>query len=224
LLKKIKFHILFFKCCATVRVIEAILPDHIIIENVRGFQNARDKDGELYLSRMIKQLKALNYSIWHGVLNAFDYSVPQKRERYFILGSRTITPLRPEPTERIGYKEVLDNMDSRNDTKHSQEMIDRFLKLPFNIWCKLDPTKKYKTAYRLDPKTPGIPAPTICNLDKFWVVWGDRVLNIDESLALQTLPTDYVLKGTKKDKQRGIGNVLPAKLAYAVARQFFERS
>lgn len=205
----------------TLELIDFIRPTHFIIENVRGFQTSKDKTGNLYLEIMIKKLKQNHYHIWHGLLNAFNYGVPQSRQRYFIIGSTKIIPHRPITTKQIGYKEILDKLQAQPDTKHSEKMIAKFQNLPFNIWTKLDPSKTYNTAYRLDDSKANFPAPTILNTDKVWIIWKNRVLSIEEIKALQTLPTSYILTGTKKDKQRGLGNVLPSKFAFEVAKQFF---
>jgi DNA (cytosine-5)-methyltransferase 1 len=44
-----------------------------------------------------------------------------------------------------------------------------------------------------------------------------RRLTIDECLAIQTFPSDYVLKGSKSAMYRQIGNAVPCRLAQAVA-------
>jgi DNA (cytosine-5)-methyltransferase 1 len=44
-----------------------------------------------------------------------------------------------------------------------------------------------------------------------------RRLTIDECLAIQTFPSDYVLKGSKSAMYRQIGNAVPCRLAEAVA-------
>lgn len=207
----------------TMDLIDLIRPKHFIIENVRGFQRAKDRYGNLYLTTMLHHFRKLHYNIWHGNLNAFNYGVPQSRNRYFILGSLNKIPHKPSPTVRIGYKEILDSFSSlSSDTHHSNDMIQKFQNLPFNKWTKLDPNKKYNTAYRLDHTKSHLPAPTILNMDKVWIIWKNRVLNIDEIKTLQTLPINYILEGTKKDKYRGLGNVLPSKLAFEVAKQFFD--
>ena len=46
------------------------------------------------------------------------------------------------------------------------------------------------------------------------------MLSVNELKALQTLPQEYVLKGVKKDKHRGLGNVFPARVAYEFLKQF----
>ncbi|GAA4947451.1 DNA cytosine methyltransferase [Yinghuangia aomiensis] len=43
-------------------------------------------------------LRAWDYSVWTGLLNAADYGVPQTRRRAILLGSRTRTAQPPEPT------------------------------------------------------------------------------------------------------------------------------
>lgn len=50
----------------------------------------------------------------------------------------------------------------------------------------------------------------------------DRPLSVEEYLAIQGFPYNYVLNGTTADKYIQIGNAVPVQMAYAVARGIFE--
>lgn len=211
-----------------LRIIESIRPDHFLIENVRGIKTAKDPQGRLYVDYLAKSLKKLGYKLIFDnrpskqkyIFNAGDFGVPQKRIRYILVGSRLFTPKIPNNLKKINFGDILNKINSSGDVKHSSEMIAKFKNITIKgKWTKLDPSKKYNTAYRLPENGRGL-APTILNQDKTWIIWKDRVLSIAEIKALQTIPQEYFLAGTKKDKQRGLGNVFPARMSYEFLKQF----
>jgi len=60
------------------------LPDWVVFENVKGFSET--ENGE-FLNEVFEQLAGLGYCISHSVLNAADFGIPQKRSRFFAIGS-----------------------------------------------------------------------------------------------------------------------------------------
>jgi len=69
----------------TLRIIGKLLPPVVIIENVKGLTFAGHAD---YFGSVLHALTALGYDRQWKVLNAADYSVPQTRERCFIVARR----------------------------------------------------------------------------------------------------------------------------------------
>ncbi len=67
-----------------IRCAKLIMPDWIVIENVRGLVEMQKG---FFLEEIFEDLNKLGYTINCKVLNAADYGVPQKRERVFIIGS-----------------------------------------------------------------------------------------------------------------------------------------
>jgi DNA (cytosine-5)-methyltransferase 1 len=66
-----------------------------MIENVAEMQNGFDAK---YTEEIEKQLEKLGYAVIHGVHNAADYGIPQKRRRAFFLVRRDgKTPI-PQPS------------------------------------------------------------------------------------------------------------------------------
>ncbi|CAA6804902.1 MAG: DNA-cytosine methyltransferase (EC [uncultured Sulfurovum sp.] len=66
------------------RIIHAKQPKAFILENVKGLVN-HDKGKTLKV--ILETLeKKLNYKVFYQVLNSKDYSVPQNRERIYIIG------------------------------------------------------------------------------------------------------------------------------------------
>ena len=67
-----------------MRCAKLIMPDWIVIENVRGLVEMQKG---YFLNKVIKDLNRLGYTINYRVLNATAFGVPQKRERVFIVAS-----------------------------------------------------------------------------------------------------------------------------------------
>lgn len=79
-----------------LRVVSVIRPNFFVFENVIGFTNTAHG---YFLKRIFRQFSNLKYSITSGVLNAHDFGVPQRRRRFFMLGSLQKTSLSlPRPT------------------------------------------------------------------------------------------------------------------------------
>lgn len=68
------------------RVVEIWQPDFVVFENVRGIV---DTAKGLILKAIIDRFDQLGYMLSYGILNALDFGVPQKRSRFFLIGSRT---------------------------------------------------------------------------------------------------------------------------------------
>ncbi|MXZ07848.1 MAG: DNA cytosine methyltransferase [Gemmatimonadetes bacterium] len=68
------------------RVVEIWQPDFVVFENVRGII---DTAKGLILKAIIDRFDQLGYMLSYGILNALNFGVPQKRSRFFLIGSRT---------------------------------------------------------------------------------------------------------------------------------------
>lgn len=69
----------------SIRAVEKVQPKAFIFENVKGLNDPRNSES---LNFILEKFKALNYEVSHQVLNAFDFGLPQNRERVFIVGVR----------------------------------------------------------------------------------------------------------------------------------------
>ncbi|MBA9065644.1 DNA (cytosine-5)-methyltransferase 1 [Methylobacterium fujisawaense] len=73
-----------------LRLVEAIRPRVILIENVRGFdipmKGAPRNDGRTYAAYVMRRLEDLGYDVWSRIVLASDWGVPQNRPRFLIVG------------------------------------------------------------------------------------------------------------------------------------------
>ncbi len=68
-----------------VRVTKLYTPDWVIFENVRGIL---ETEKGIFAKLIVKRLESLGYTTSARVLNANEFGVPQKRSRFFAVGSR----------------------------------------------------------------------------------------------------------------------------------------
>lgn len=86
-----------------VRLGQIFEPKIMIMENVPNLMKARTHDKELVIDIIVKELEALGYYVYHNILSAADYGVPQIRKRLVVVASKE--PLDnpfPSPTHTIG--------------------------------------------------------------------------------------------------------------------------
>lgn len=67
-----------------VRVVKEYRPDWFVFENVRGIL---ETEGGVFVDRIINQFQKLGFTVSAKLLHATDYGVPQRRARFFIVGS-----------------------------------------------------------------------------------------------------------------------------------------
>lgn len=95
-----------------VRIIKETAPKAFIFENVTGITQSKHAE---VINFMKEKFSKIGYRISYSVINAADYGVPQKRQRFIILGLRgSEAPLFPMPTHSKNFKEWSSFVDSLN--------------------------------------------------------------------------------------------------------------
>lgn len=95
-----------------IRVTRDYMPDWIVFENVRGIL---ETEGGLFADLVIEKLEALGYKTFSQLLHATDFGVPQKRTRFFIVGSLHNVKFNfPNPTasKSITVKQAISDLPS----------------------------------------------------------------------------------------------------------------
>lgn len=80
---------------AFARLVEAIRPGQVLVENVPGLRNVQ---GYSTYRRFIKMLGSSGYSVAEGILDAKLFGVPQTRRRYVLIGIRRVRSKLPKPS------------------------------------------------------------------------------------------------------------------------------
>ena len=104
------------------RIVELRKPPVLFLENVKNF--ARHDNGKT-LQTVERVLDELGYDVYHKVLNASLYGVPQSRERIFIVGFNKDLNVKdfnfPKPThEDVRLKDIL-----LEDSQTKEQVIER---------------------------------------------------------------------------------------------------
>lgn len=63
-------------------------PSILIMENVPNITKAKTHDGELVISIIKEELRQLGYYVYHEILGATDFGIPQIRKRLFVIASK----------------------------------------------------------------------------------------------------------------------------------------
>jgi DNA (cytosine-5)-methyltransferase 1 len=90
-----------------LRIVTALKPDYIIMENVTGLLS---KKNETVLTEIIKSFTKLGYIIDIKVLSAHHYGVPEKRRRTILLGNQ------------FGVKNLYPNKMFKDSDKDNQDL------------------------------------------------------------------------------------------------------
>jgi DNA (cytosine-5)-methyltransferase 1 len=79
-----------------VRMVKGIEPEAFIFENVAGITQNKHSN---VLNYMFEQFKGSGYGLSYALLNAANYGVPQRRERFILIGIKGVEkPAFPLPT------------------------------------------------------------------------------------------------------------------------------
>ena len=222
-----------------LRLLAGIQPKVFIFENVKGIKSI--ENGNLYrdlLGKLRQPASGLIYELSPFCLNASAYGVPQKRERVFIIGSKSgiridsIPGIFEHSVHRSGngakqrtVAHAFRDLPEAESTyppnhigrKHSKRIAERY--------ASLKPGER-------DPKT------RINKLDlskpSFTIVSGSaesggkghihptepREVTPRESARIQTFPDWWEFKGARvSDARRQIGNAVPPILAAHIANE-----
>lgn len=98
------------------RLVNEIKPKVFIYENVSGIQS---KKNEKNWDKMEDFIKQTGYKVWHGLLNAQDFGIPQVRNRLFIVGflEPSFDPEKFEPKKKVLEHKMKDFLiESTEDT------------------------------------------------------------------------------------------------------------
>ena len=120
----------------TIRVIKKNKPATFIFENVKGLYDPRNKAS---LKLIITEFRKCNYEVNHRVLNAYDFGLPQNRDRLFIVGIRNDIKFDfnfPLPVKKSKQLiKIIDGLDINENHLDKKKFIPRNLfgeKIPFS--------------------------------------------------------------------------------------------
>jgi DNA (cytosine-5)-methyltransferase 1 len=118
----------------SIRLVKKSLPKAFIFENVKGLYDPRNRGS---LDLIISEFKKCGYDVFHKVLNAYDFGLPQNRDRLFIVGFKKEQKVNfafPKPLDKS--KTLIEIMD---DLKINNKHLIKKKFLPEKIFGKKIP-------------------------------------------------------------------------------------
>ena len=210
-------------------------PKMFLFENVRGLLT---HDGGRTFKTILDIFEDEGYTTVHKVLNAWNYGVPQKRERLITIGIRNDLAEQCHFTfpKEHEYKPVvrdiqLDiNPDATKCARYSQNKEAVFaLVPPGGYWRDIDPVvaKTYmKTCWDMGGGRTGIlrriglDEPSLTVLTNPGMKQTDRChplevrpFSVRENARLQSFPDEWIFCGKLSEQYKQVGNAVPVNLA-----------
>lgn len=224
------------------RFVKELKPLTIMLENVPGIV-----DYTLF-KKIVRKLKHLGYDINYKVVNVAEYSVPQRRKRLVLVGSKLgEIEIAPGSKTIVTVKDALAkiNINNENDqlhkiyprhTEHVQKMISLVPKnggsrkdLPeqFKLECHKKNNIGFSDIYgrlRWDAVSSTITGGCLNpSKGRFLHPVEDRCISAREAAILQTFPIDYnfPIDIPKAALALLIGNALPPEFSRIQAKNIF---
>ncbi|MEZ7892708.1 MAG: DNA cytosine methyltransferase [Candidatus Wallbacteria bacterium] len=202
------------------KILEVKKPIAFMLENVKQLTS---HDGGRTFKTIIEHLKALGYHVYHSVLNALDFGVPQKRERIFIVGFKKRWEFNfPKPTHKRPHLDTLLEKDEDIPKSFfvSEELKqDRFQRIK---------TKPNFPSIWHENKGGNISAlPYSCALranasHNYLLVNGTRRLTPRELMRLQGFPDTFEIVVSYAQIKKQTGNSVAVPVIKAVAKEIIK--
>ena len=175
-----------------VRLINELEPKVFIMENVTGMMKGKFKGK---FNEILGTLRGTGYNIKCKLMNAKYYEVPQSRERLIFIGVRGDIRVGPVYPVAQGKLITVKNVD-KNDRKRAKYSNIRYgdVMLKRNRPCQ-----------------------TITKISRYF--YNEQNLYGIESLkAFQSFPDNFNMTGSFQNKKERIGNSVPPKMMYHIAK------
>jgi DNA (cytosine-5)-methyltransferase 1 len=206
-----------------LRIVREIQPRAILIENVRGILTARFASFRAQVDIVLHKQGFDTY--WAG-FNAVEFGVPQNRLRAFLIALRRgetkplrwpVPPMKAAPT--VG--DAIGDLMAARGWRYISDWLKRAVSPAPTIvggshkhgGPDLGPTRARREWAELGIDSLGVadePPP-----DSFT---GMPRLTLRMVARLQSFPDDWVFAGRKTQAYRQVGNALPVKLAFTMAK------
>lgn len=237
---------------AYLDVVEAVLPEVVLLENVPGLVSPTRDDGLSFIRERLEKVNRKHgsrYRLQILRVNAADYGVPQQRERAFLLAHRKGAVIElPGATHGPGrssnFRTAWDAIGHLDTPAWDNELAAS------GKWARLLPSIPEGKNYLWHTnRGGGLPLfgwrtrywSFLLKLSKHqpsWTLqadpgpatgpfhWRNRELSIEEMAALQTFPERYKICGGRRSAIRQIGNAVPCSvgelLGLEIRRQLFQ--
>lgn len=214
----------------TIDMIKKIQPKVAILENVKGILSFKEKDGILVTEKILKLLTDIGYYARYTLVDSSKFGVPQKRERViFVVAkienkskvNKAIERINNYNEKLVTVRDAISFLENENETidnhifsNHSKTMINKISKLKEGESLYKNYSDAFKRIYYDKP------SPTIKENHGGVHIHPklNRVLTPREMALLQSFPNDFKFLGTKSNILKQIGNAVPVRLSYIIAK------
>lgn len=208
---------------AMLRIVKEVRPRAVMIENVHGILTARFTQ---FRQKIDKAFDTLGFDTYWTGLNAAEFGVPQTRFRAFLVALRrgATKPLN-WPTSRAGQTttvgETIGDLMAERGWRGASAWIKQAASPAPTIvggshkhgGPDLGPTRARREWAALGVDGLGLanepPAPNFTGMPR---------LTVPMVARLQSFPDDWKFAGSKTHAYRQVGNALPVRLAFTVAK------
>ncbi|MFM2407723.1 MAG: hypothetical protein RL358_465 [Pseudomonadota bacterium] len=88
-----------------IQIVEMVQPRYLLLENVRGFKAAFKQNGpdekKVYAEVVKQKLEEIGYQVFHQIVNASKFGVPQPRARFIMIAVRKGQEIEISPFELL---------------------------------------------------------------------------------------------------------------------------
>lgn len=209
---------LFFEM---VKILQARQPRFFIAENVKGILSA---NGGKAFPMIIGEFEKAGYKVAYKLLNAYDFGVPQKRERVIIVGFRE-----EEDYKKFKYPQKVSNSDQKVLGDVIMEDANKDEKLFFSekavagMMAVRDKMNKGRAMNLQEPCntiSAHLAKVSLNSTDPVFMVDGRyRRFSAREAARIQSFPDTFKLDSVSQIRQyKAIGNAVPPVLMWHVIR------
>lgn len=219
--------------------LDKLQPKMFLFENVKGLQT--HDQGKTYKT-MLNIFTNTGYTIQKKVLNAWEYGVPQKRERLITIGIRNdlINEVSFKFPEMHKYKpvlkDILQDVPDSPGVQYGENKRKIFELVPAGgYWRDIDPdiAKGYmKSCWEMgggrtgilrrlsldEPSLAVLTSPSQKQTERCHPLEA-RPFTIRENARCQTFPDNWEFSGNISSQYKQIGNAVPVNLAYEIANE-----
>lgn len=209
---------LFFEM---VKILKERSPRFFIAENVKGLLSANNGRAFPMIKR---EFESAGYYVTYKLLNAYDYGVPQKRERVIIIGFKNDEdykqfrfPNKIKNCERRVLRDVLNDDDNKNDSLY---FSDKAVAGMMAVREKMNKGRVMNLDEPCNTISAHLAKVSLNSTDPVYMYNGRfRRFSAREAARIQSFPDSFKLDSVSQIRQyKAIGNAVPPVMMWYVAK------
>ena len=202
------------------RILKQKSPPAFLLENVK--QLVSHNNGKTF-AVIQEKLSQLGYTLYHEVLNALDFGLPQKRERVFIVGFRE--PIAFNFPNGVGTYKPLSEILEPDEDVDPKLFASEHIRKSRQEKCKIDPF--FPSVWHENKGGNISVLPFSCALRagasyNYLLVNGIRRFSGREMLRLQGFPENFKIVVNMMQLRKQTGNSVAIPVVHAIAEKMLQ--